>query len=80
MARPLSPYGIVPLRPTEIRAACDLHYIISPDEREEIFNTLSWLDVEYRQILKQNADELAGQKKKATGVTDGSRKIGHRNT
>lgn len=66
VAREPSPYGIVPLQPTEIRAACDLYGVNTPDEREDMFRILTWVDVDYRKMLTDKRHlELEVEKEKA---------------
>ena len=66
VAREPSPYGITPLQPTQIRAACDMYGVTTFDEREDLFRVLTWVDVEYRKLLTDKRNlELEAEKEAA---------------
>jgi len=63
VAREPSPYGLVPLQPTQILAAADMFGVSTPDEREHLFAFITRLDVEYRQIQLDLAKKEAEAEK-----------------
>jgi len=79
MAREPSPYGITPLQPTQIRAACEMYGVTTFDEREDLFRILTWVDVEYRKFLtdKRNLEIEAEKEKAAEKQASGGRTTRH---
>jgi len=73
-ARELSPYGITPFTPTQIRAVSDMFGVITVDEQEDLLKVIIWVDIEYRKMLTkahemeiQKEQEKAAMKAKSSG-------------
>jgi len=80
VAREPSPYGIMPLQPTQVRAACELYGVTTPDEMEDLFQVITWVDVQYRKLLTDTRNlELEVEKEQAAEEqASGGRKTRYR--
>jgi len=70
----------MPLQPTQIRAACELYGVNTPDEKEDMFRVLVWVDYDYRKILtdKRSLEIEAEKEQAAEERSSGGRKTRYR--